>query len=412
MKSIRLASAALASLTVVALSGCALAVVVDGGSGIGTCEGKGDVSIATTQTALGDSFTIDYYGPEDVSLGVVQGFYSENNFYDLTPTRLTGFGGDIEDPSVNLSVIVDEEGWTTTPTVDGVHASYEGTIVDFMSTLDAVVGSELGGGDPTIDTVLPFAVGVSCDETLTSGVYAEEFIGDPDYEMGGFPVATDFSFAAAQPVFPNHVATGPLRILTQSDILIDVSTVVGTEGTLRLPEGIVAQLGDFTLEPVVDPEFDEPISIEMVMDSAEIPNNNMSDLWFQLVAGSDFGNSFYFELEQPYSLTDTMAFSVYDEGTGGIIEGDYLVFIALEGLNADEEPIGKLLFGSATYSETDGLELTSIDVPLSGDVDETAAELSETGVDASAIGIGAGALLAGGVALGAVAAVRRARSKK
>jgi len=40
------------------------------------------------------------------------------------------------------------------------------------------------------------------------------------------------------------------------------------------------------------------------------------------------------------------------------------------------------------------------------------AKLASTGVDASAIGIGAGALLAGGVALGAVAAVRRARSKK
>jgi hypothetical protein len=37
--------------------------------------------------------------------------------------------------------------------------------------------------------------------------------------------------------------------------------------------------------------------------------------------------------------------------------------------------------------------------------------LSSTGVGASAIGIGAGALLAGGVALGAVAAVRRARAK-
>lgn len=37
--------------------------------------------------------------------------------------------------------------------------------------------------------------------------------------------------------------------------------------------------------------------------------------------------------------------------------------------------------------------------------------LAATGVDASAIGMGAGALLAGGVALGAVGAVRRSRSK-
>jgi hypothetical protein len=38
-------------------------------------------------------------------------------------------------------------------------------------------------------------------------------------------------------------------------------------------------------------------------------------------------------------------------------------------------------------------------------------DLANTGVDATAIGIGAGALLAGGVALGAVAAVRRSRTK-
>ena len=404
MKPIRLASTAIATLSVVALSGCALGVYVEGGSGIGTCPGEGDVSITTTQSELGDSFTIDYYGPEDVTLAVVQGFYSENNFYDLTPTRLTGFGSDVDDPSVNLSVIVDEEGWTTTPTLAGVHASYEGTIIDFMSTLDAVAGSVIGAGDPMTNTVLPFAVGVSCDETLTSGVYVEEFIGDPNYEIDGFPVASDFQFAAAQPVFPNHVVTGPLRILTQSAV------TDGTEGTLRLPEGLVGQLGDFTLESGLDPELNQPISIQMVTDSTEIPNNNMSDLWFQLVAGSDTGRSYSFELEGPYSLTDTMAFSIYEEGSGGIDEGDYIVFISVAGRNAEDELIGKMLFGSATYSTTDGLELTSIDVPLSGDVEETPA-LSETGVDATTIAIGAGALLAGGVALGAVAAVRRARTK-
>lgn len=402
MKPIRLASAAIATLSVVALSGCALGVYVEGGSGIGTCEGKGDVSITTTQTELGDSFTIDYYGPEDVSLAVVQGFYSENNFYDLTPTRLTGFGSDVDDPSVNLSVIVDEEGWTTTPTLAGVHASYEGTIIDFMSTLDAVAGTYLGDGDPMINTVLPFAVGVSCDETLTSGVYVEEFIGDPNYEIDGFPVASDFSFAAAQPVFPNHVATGPLRILTQSAI------TDGTEGTLRLPESLVDQLGDFTLEPVLDPEFDQPISIQMVTDSAEIPNNNMSDLWFQLTGGSDMGKSYYFELEEPYSLTDTMSFSIYEEGSDGIDEGDYIVFISLAGRNAEDELVGKMLFGSANYSEATGLELTSIDVPLSGDVEETPA-LANTGVGTDALvlaGFGAMLAVAGVTSL----AARRRRS--
>ena len=50
MKPIRLASTTIATLSVVALSGCALGVYVEGGSGIGTCEGKGDVSIATTQS--------------------------------------------------------------------------------------------------------------------------------------------------------------------------------------------------------------------------------------------------------------------------------------------------------------------------------------------------------------------------
>ena len=73
MNPIRIATAALATMPVVALSGCALGVYVEGGSGIGTCEGKGDVSIATTQNESGDSFTSDYYLPTDVSLALVQG---------------------------------------------------------------------------------------------------------------------------------------------------------------------------------------------------------------------------------------------------------------------------------------------------------------------------------------------------
>ncbi|MFZ4505991.1 MAG: hypothetical protein ACOYNK_06550, partial [Microbacteriaceae bacterium] len=241
---------------------------------------------------------------------------------------------------------------------------------------------------------------------LTSGLYTEGASPpeiDPPLESDELAVAGGFEFAAAQPVFPNHVATGPLQILTQSPV------TDGIAGTLRLPAGIVDQIGDFTLAPVVDPDVDEPISIQLVTDSADIPNNNMSDLWFQLVAGSDFGNSFYFDLEQPYSLTDTMAFSVYDEETGGIIEGDYLVFISLNGRNAANDPAVKLLFGSATYSETDGLTLTSIDVPLTGDVDETAAALSDTGVGADALvlgGFGAVLAVAGVTAL----AARRRRS--
>lgn len=399
MKPIRLASTAIATLSVAALTGCALGVYVEGGSGIGTCPGEGDVSITTTQSESGDSFTIDYYGPEEVAIGVVQGFYSENNFYDLTPTRLTGLGSDENDPSVNVSVVGDEAGWTVTPTIAGVHASYEGTIVEFMATLDAVATTALtdGDGDVTINTVMPFAVGVSCDETLASGVYAEEFIDLPDYETNGFPVSGDFQFAAAQPVFPNHVATGPLRIVTQTPI------DNGIEGTLQLPDGVVDQIGDFTL----DLSTEIPISVQLAPDNPDVPNNNMSDLWYQLI-GSNGG--YYAELEAPYSLTDPVAFSMTDIDNGGIVEGDYLVFIGITGFNSDEEVVAKLLFGSASYSETDGLELTSIDVPLSGDVEETPA-LSETGVDASAIAIGAGALLAGGVALGAVAAVRRARNK-
>ena len=408
MKPIRLASTALATLSVVALSGCgALAVYVEGGSGIGTCEGKGDVSITTTQTESGDSFTIDYYGPEDVTLAVVQGFYSENNFYDLAPTRLTGFGSDEEDPSVNVSVVGNEPGWTVTPTISGVHASYEGTIIDFMATLDAVATDDLTDGDLTVNTVMPFAVGVSCDESLTSGVYTEVFTGDPNYEIDGFPVASDFDFAAAQPVFPNHVVTGPLRIVTQSDLVVDGDVVVGTEGTLRLPEGLVDQLGDFTLESGLSPELNQPISIQMVTDSTEIPNNNMSDLWFQLTAGSDMFSSYNFDLEGPYSLTDTMSFSIYDEG-GGIDEGDYIVFISLAGRNAEDELFGKSLFGSASYSEATGLELTSIDVPLSGDVEETPA-LANTGVGTDALvlaGFGAMLAVAGVTAL----AARRRRS--
>ena len=397
MKPIRLASTVIASLSVAALTGCALGVFVESGSGNGSCEGKGDVSISTTQNQPGDSFTIDYYGPEDVTLAVVQGFYSETNFYDLTPTRLTGFGSDDTDPSVNVSVIDDTTGWTFTSIPAGVHAAYSGTVMDFFSTLDFAAGTDLGeGSDPTTNLIMPFAVGVSCDATLVSGVYTEILGVAPTSGFGEFAVASQFEFAAAQPVFPNHVVTGPLRILTQTPI------ENGFEGTLQLPDGLAGQIGDFTLD--VGLEF--PVSVQLIEDSADVPNNNMSDLWFQLLGG----NGYNFELEAPFSLTDPMAFSVVDIDNAGIPEGEYLVFIGISGTDSEDDPAVKILFGSATYSETEGLEVTEIDVPLSGEVEETPA-LADTGVDATTIAIGAGALLAGGVALGAVAAVRRARSK-
>ncbi len=401
MKPIRLASTALATLSVFTLTGCMLGVTVEGDSGIGTCEGEGDVSIATSQNESGDSLTIDYYGPGTVSIGVVHGFYSENNFYDTTPTKLLGFGDGFVDgesvPNVNLSLINEIAGWTITPSGDGMHAAYDGTVADFVTSLGSSVFGAVGDADE-VGLIVPFTVGVLCDQTILGGTYSEVTDEESPVEsfMGG--VAAGFQFAAAQPVFPNHIATGPIRILTQAVTEGEIG------GTLQLPAGIVEQLGDFTLD--TSGEF-SPIDITFTSDPTEIPNGNMSDLWYQYFFGSIGGGGYGIEVEAPYSLTNPMPFTVaLEPDDPAISDGDYLVFMALTGRNSDDEMIVKMVVGSASYSEADGLVLTEIDVPLSGGVEETP-ELSDTGVGTGALVLaGFGAALVG-VGVTALAARRR-----
>jgi hypothetical protein len=76
--------------------------------------------------------------------------------------------------------------------------------------------------------------------------------------------------------------------------------------------------------------------------------------------------------------------------------------------DVDDPTDARLVFMNTYYDPESGV--TFLD-PLGEPVNSLATDLGNTGVDATAIGIGAGALLAGGVALGAVAAVRRARAK-
>lgn len=398
MSSQRVSTTALTLVSIFSLTGCALGVMVDSDSGLGACEGKGDVAISTTQNAAGDSFTIDYYGPEAVTLGVVQGFYSENNFYNLTPTKLTGIGSDDNDPSVNLSVIGAGPGWTATPTVAGIHARYEGSITDFIELLDVPVGDNFEGNEDTFNTVMPFAVGVSCDETLVSGVYTIPLDYDFENMNIDFGVTSDFEFAAAQPVFPNHVAIDAVEILTQDPI------TDGIGGTLKMPSGVSGQLGDFTL----DSSDEYAISGNMVLDPADIPNNNMSDLWFQLVREAEIGNT-YLNITAPYSLTEPMAYTLTNTVDQAIPEGDFLLFIGVTGFNSDDEPVQKLLFGSATYSTVDGLSVSTIDVPLSGDVEVPAglAELPNTGLGIDSILLGAFGLMVSGLGIAAFVLHRR-----
>lgn len=399
MSPVRLTSLAIASLSVIALTGCALGVEVESGSGIGTCEGKGDLSISTTQNEAGDEFTIDYYGPSDVSLAVVQGFYSENNFYELVPTRLIGIGTDEFDDSVNVSVLTDGDGWTTTSTIAGIHSEYEGTVSGFVDSLSHPAAGGISNDDPTTNLVMPFVVGVSCDADLEGGVYTSSTIGEQTNPFENVPIATDFGFAAAQPVFPNHVLSGPLQILSQAPM------TNGIEGTFTLPEGTAELIGDFTFNDGI--EF--PLSIQLVSDIEEIPNNNMSDIWLQLVAGSGgpTGSTFYYlDVMEPYSLTEPMVFNVVDDTTGEIAEGNYLVFIGLDGFDDQDAPKRKVLFASASYSAADGLEVTGIDVPLSGEVEETPA-LSETGLGTDALVLGGFGLAL--VVAGVTAVVARRR---
>jgi hypothetical protein len=395
----RTAAGAVSAGLVLALSGCVAQIVVDNAGGVGECDSV-PVSISTSQNGLGDTLTVEYTGPEAISLFFVRGFYSETSFDGLMDTRLLGVADMVNFQDEEYSALVTKldtagSGWSQSGSANTTTYTFSGSIEELVD------GQITLGGD--MDQVIPGAVAINCDpsavsETLVaSPIVGDEFVG----------VVEDYNFVAAQPVYPNHVNIDPFVIVSQ-----EPDGTGGVRGTLRLADSTAATFGSFV------PVLLEENSAILAVDAPDVTNDSFGNLWFQLFTSSmDSKNSGSLVLTAPEPSESIIGQDLAFEwtGDGELPTGDFIAAIGLANADASEQ---KLVFLSLSYDPASGG--LSVDSPLNPTPESpepsetpvptaTVAALAATGTDGFTViaaGVAALMVLAGTV----LAATRRRKN--
>jgi LPXTG-motif cell wall-anchored protein len=383
MSPIRRVTAFAAVVPIAVLAGCGYTPIMSA-DGAGTCDGKGDFTLTTTQSIDAHDFTVNYVGPDDVSLVVSQGFYVDN-LEDYGPDVL---GADqmffsLTDDVDNLHAYrIDTEnaGWTTTGSGANTHHEFAGT---FNELID---GQTLGAGldpdqSPLVDTYAPAIVGVVCDDTVTTGFFVSS---------SGSDYIDSIQFEAAAHLDPGHLLLDP--------IVIDTSEAVagGRTGTAHFPASTASVFGDFI------PESTQ--LVELGTDVTEVPNDSFSDLWFNLIVGS-MGSPSGLDLSFPNGISADGTFDweldIYPEA----VSGNYIVLLAMEGTDETGDA-ARVAFMNLYFDADNGIAFLD---PIGDPVNPDLSGLADTGVDAGSIGLVAGGLLVAGAAVAAVSLGRRRR---
>jgi hypothetical protein len=386
------------TLPVALIAGCGELIVAETG-GAGSCDSS-PFTIAATVSEDASTYTVDYTGPSDVSLVLSPGFYVEDSVVDISAlfggTELVpegsayfaSFGDSYDAASVSLLKFdTTGDGWATSGSGATTTHSFEGSF-------RTLLGDEWLD-DYVFESIMPHLVGVVCDETLTTGR-----IEDATTTPEGF--LDDITIQAAVELIPNHLLLEPLEISNQEPF------GNGFAGDARFAAGSDSLFGDFIPVDVAGPS-----GALMFPDDPSVPNNSFTELWYQAIPFLfvDAGGTLL-DLGFPdgVGLDENFPFIIEpaaDDPADVPEAGNYLVLMLLVD-DGDDPTDARMVFMNTYYDPESGV--TFLD-PLGEPENPEATDLAATGVDASAIGIGAGTLLAGGVALGAVAAVRRARVK-
>jgi LPXTG-motif cell wall-anchored protein len=371
---VRSSAVAVSAGLMLSLSGCVAQVEVDSAGGIGECDSV-PVSISTSQNALGDNVTVEYTGPEAISLFFVHGFYSDTKFDGLMDTRLLGMGDlanmqNIEDNNAQVTKLdTSSDGWTQSGSANTTSYTFTGSAAELLDG-QAVLGQGY-------DAIVPGAVAINCDPTaVTETLLAGEFGGDL-----GAAIVENYSFAAAQPLYPNHVNIDPFVILTQ-----EPDGTGGIQGTLRLADSTAATFGSFV--PVL---LDEN-SLTLFADMPEVTNDSFGNLWFQLFADSnETSSTMILTAPEPTQSLIGQDISFQWSGEGELATGDFLAAIPMENADASEQ---KLVFFSLSYDLENGLTVTSPLNPAPETVEPAApsapSALAATGTDSVIITFAAG----------------------
>jgi hypothetical protein len=361
--------------TTVALSGCSgVFVEVVDPNGLGVCDGEA-VSIDVTQNAGGDRVTIVYTGPVDVSLVAYQGAYSDSRFFGLLPTESFLFGYPFlqetteggPDVAINRLGAVSDN-WDVTGSEDLMVVTYDGPVSEFLDELTYSEGDF--GSNIAADAILPVTVGVMCDESFGSTVFAE-VVSVSEGVMEGFSVA------AAQAFYPNFMYAS-VPTVTDQTVLAN-----GISGKMTLPAEIGDSLpDDFTLTEVngtaVYLGAEDPMQPPTDETPYTLANAELGDIWlYMTVGGLELGaEGLTLEFTGDPSLTEPVDFTLTtDSETDVPEEGYYLLtlFVAETEGDGDSGTLNHLrIVTSVMNIDGDGLTFESVEdreglAPTGGD---------------------------------------------
>ena len=376
--------------TTLALAGCGSAGVQIGSTqGIGECDST-PITLTVSQNAGGDTVSIDYVGPSDVSIIAYQGIYSDSRFWGLNPTESLIFNYPIEqttgpyDYAVN-AIDFQSAPWTvTSPGGPNIMAEFDGSIDDFVASFD--YNTETSPSEYVLyDKLLPVAVGVVCQDGLAS-----DLIEAPSVDVDG--VIDGFEVEVAQPFYPNFMYVDAPTVTQQRKI------ENGVRGRMVLPDELVSALPDDLPEVAVNAATvyigdDDPYAPATDDRPYTLTNASIGDVWLLTLEGlvSSGEGAPTMEITGVESLSEPMTFRF--TGDEEPEEGYYLVMLTAG--NAADGPVEfKFATSVLYYSSEGGLTLSGLDEPIVLD------KLAVTGGDPNVI---IWAALGGLVVLAAIA---------
>lgn len=384
--------------TTLALAGCAAASVQIGSAeGIGECDSR-PVNLQVSQNAGGDTVTIDYAGPSDVSLIAYQGLYSDSRFWGLNPTEsmIFNYPIDADDAPYGFAINAinfEAAPWTVTaPGGPNIFAEFEGPIDDFVASFDYSV-EESGGEFAYFDKLLPVAVGVVCEDNLTSNVIV---VASPGVDG----VIEGFEVEVAQPFYPNFMYVDAPTVTQQRKI------ENGVRGRMVMPDELVNALPDdiedvavtATISYLSDEDPYAPLSGD---EGITLDGATLGDVWLLTLQGLFAGpDAPALTITNISSLSEPMSFRF--TGDSEPEDGYYLVNMTV-GDDGENPENFKVATSVLYYSPEGGLTLSGLDEPIVLD------KLAPTGGDPNVV---IWAVLGGLVVLAAVALRPRRREAR
>lgn len=375
---LKVASIALASAAVIALSGCGEIKTISP-LGQGEC-GTDPVTLSTSQDVAGDQLSIHYSGPANVSLVLNYGFYTDVSINGSSAPATVEFsdGGTNTVDAYLIRLSANNPGWSSAGSGSEVSYDFAGSIQDLLNGVQTQWDLTIPASAAQINSLFPVVIGVSCDSTIATGLLSG---ATADGQVAGI------EYAVAQPLLPNHMLFNPYDIVSTAD------TAQGTDITFKFQADAYNTFGQFV--PSV------PQQLSVIVDDLNVSNMTVSDLWFQFFSANEAS----VVTGTPVVNQDGTFTVSFSQNNGPLAPGNYLIFSPVQN---QAQTAFKLVFSELNYSANSGVTISDPFVAKVATEELPAPELASTGTNFAIASIGA---LIAGIAGSAILFIRRRQVK-